>query len=273
MSGIKHILYISDNYPPEINAPAARVSEHAESWVRSGCNVTVITCAPNFPDGEVYEGYKNTLWSSEIINGVRVIRVWSFMASNDGFFKRIIDFISFMMSASMAGIFVRNVDVVIGTSPQFFTLCAAWFIAKIKSKKLFLEIRDLWPESIIAVGAIKNKWLISIISTIEYFLYRSSYGIIVLTESFKNAIVGGGINPDKIQVVTNGVNTKVFYPMKVESQLKEKLLGQYEFLAGYIGTHGYAQSLENIIEVAKKCQENEDSIGFIFVGGGARKNG
>src|SRR5690554_7520691 len=85
------ILFLTDNFPPEVNAPANRTHEHCKEWVKKGVEVTVITCAPNFPKGKVYDGYKNKLYQTEMIDGIKVIRVWSYIAANEGFVKRILD--------------------------------------------------------------------------------------------------------------------------------------------------------------------------------------
>ena len=127
-----HILFLTDNFPPESNAPASRTFEHCREWVRAGHQVTVITCAPNFPKGKVFGGYRNRLWQQEVMAGIRVIRVWSYITANEGFIKRILDYQSFMLSATLAAPFVRGVDVVVGTSPQFFTACAAYVVSRMK---------------------------------------------------------------------------------------------------------------------------------------------
>ena len=114
------ILFLSDNFPPEVNAPATRTYEHCKEWVRCGAEVTVITCVPNFPQGKVYKGYRNKLYQSEIIDGIRVIRVWSYITVNEGFLKRTLDYISFSVSSFFVGLFQRT-DIIIATSPQFFT--------------------------------------------------------------------------------------------------------------------------------------------------------
>ena len=80
-----HILFLSDNFPPEVNAPASRTFEHCREWVKAGHDVTVITCAPNFPQGELYAGYRNRLWQWEEMDGIRVLRVWSYITANAGF--------------------------------------------------------------------------------------------------------------------------------------------------------------------------------------------
>ncbi len=117
-----HILFLTDNFPPEVNAPATRTFEHAREWVRAGHQVTVVTCAPNFPEGKVYDGYRNRPWQTEIIDGIRVVRVWTYITANEGFIRRTIDYMSYMMSAVLAAPFVRDVDLVVGTSPQLFTV-------------------------------------------------------------------------------------------------------------------------------------------------------
>ena len=128
------ILFLTDNFPPEVNAPATRTYEHCCEWVKAGHEVTVITCFPNYPTGKVYKGYKNSLRSkTEWMNGIKVIRVWSYMTANKGFARRILDFISFSVTSFFAGIF-QSCDIIVATSPQFFTALSGrtlhWFKRK-----------------------------------------------------------------------------------------------------------------------------------------------
>ena len=148
-----HILFLSDNFPPEVNAPASRTFEHCREWVRLGHRVTVITCATNFPAGKVFDGYRNRLWSREVIDGIDVARVWTYIAANEGFLKRTLDYLSFMLTSLPASLAVGKVDVIVGTSPQLFTACAAYLAGLFKRRPYVFELRDLWPESIRAVGA------------------------------------------------------------------------------------------------------------------------
>ena len=138
-----HILFLTDNFPPEVNAPASRTFEHCREWVRQGHQVTVVTTAPNFPKGEVFDGYRNRLWQQEEMDGIRVVRVWTYITANAGFAKRTLDYVSFMITGLLGALLVRRVDVVIGTSPQFFTNCAAWLVAAIKRRPFVFELRDL----------------------------------------------------------------------------------------------------------------------------------
>ena len=151
-----HILFLTDNFPPEVNAPASRTFEHCREWVKAGARVTVITCAPNFPKGKVYPGYRNRLVSRETMEGIEVVRVWSYMTANEGLFRRSLDYASFMVAATLASLSVRDVDIVVATSPQFFSACAGRMVSVLKRRPFVFELRDLWPESIRAVGAVKD---------------------------------------------------------------------------------------------------------------------
>ncbi|MBE9571964.1 MAG: glycosyltransferase WbuB, partial [Proteobacteria bacterium] len=128
-----HILFLTDNFPPEVNAPASRTFEHCREWVKAGQQVTVITCAPNFPKGRIYQGYRNKLWQTEVMDGIRVIRVWTYITANEGFLKRTLDYFSYALSSFFAGLFVKS-DVIIATSPQLFTTFSAYAISKVKRR-------------------------------------------------------------------------------------------------------------------------------------------
>lgn len=268
-----HVLFLTDNFPPEVNAPASRTFEHCREWVRMGHKVTVITCAPNFPKGRVYDGYKNSLWSTEIVEGVRVVRVWSYITANEGFVKRILDYQSFMVSAVVASFFIRGVDVVIGTSPQFFTACAAWIVGALKRVPFVFELRDIWPESIKAVGAMNDSVLIRLLEKIEIFLYRKATLIVSVTQAFKTKLVERGIDGAKIVVVTNGVDMSRFKPIPKDRELVGKLCLNGKFVGGYVGTHGLAHHLETILDAAQMLASDVDgqNFHFILLGDGARK--
>ncbi len=266
-----HILFLTDNFPPEVNAPASRTFEHCREWVKAGHQVTIITCAPNFPAGMVFKDYKNKLWQTEEIEGVRVIRVWSYITANSGFIKRILDYISFMPPAVLAALFVKKPDLVIGTSPQFFTVCAAYLVSIFKRIPFVFELRDIWPESIKAVGAMNDSIIIRILEKIELFLYRKAKIIVSVTHAFKKTLISRGIDAEKIHVITNGVDISRFYKTDKDSALVEQLGLQGKFIAGYVGTHGMAHHLETILGAAKVAQKNNDDIQFLLLGNGARK--
>jgi len=266
-----HILFIADNFPPEGNAPATRTYEHAREWVELGHKVTVITCAPNFPEGKVFDGFKNSLYSRSTMEGIVVVRVKTFISSNEGFVLRILDFMSFMFSSFWAGVFQKEVDVVVATSPQFFTAVAGWAISAFKRKKFVFELRDIWPASITAVGAMKDSFAIKLLEKLEMFLYRRADSIVSVTNSFKKELVERGIKGEKISVVLNGVDLTKYQPVvEKNKELSEQYQLEEKIVIGYIGTHGMAHALEHVIDAAELLKAN-DNIRFIFAGGGAAK--
>src|SRR5690606_10578338 len=153
------VLFLSANFPPEVNAPATRLFEHARRWVADGGEVEVITDPPNYPEGEVYDGYENR-YCKEKIGQVEVHRVPMYLAENKGGGKRILSYLSFMASAVWFSRKATRPDVVVATSPQFFTAVAGYAVSRLKRTPFGLEIRDLWPESIVAVGAMRRNALI-----------------------------------------------------------------------------------------------------------------
>ena len=266
------ILFLSDNFPPEVNAPAIRTFEHCKEWVKQGYDVTVITCNPNFPQGKVYKGYRNSLLKKEIIEGIKVVRVWSYITENSGFFKRTFDYISFGISAFFVGLFLKT-DKIIATSPQFFVAIFGYLLSLIKRKPFILEIRDLWPDSIVAVGSLKSDTKIyKLLKKIELFLYRKAYKVVVVTYSFKRYIEQSvEIDNNKIGVYRNGVitsNLKIHDPKQINAKKKELSL-ENKIIITYIGTHGLAHGLDFILACAKKLEHS--NYHFLFVGDGANK--
>ena len=264
-----HILFLTDNFPPEVNAPASRTYEHCREWVKAGHRVTVITCAPNFPKGKVFDGYRNRLFQRERMDGIEVIRVWTYITANEGFLRRILDYLSFMVSAVLASPAAREVDVVVGTSPQFFTACAAYVVSRLKGVPYIFELRDLWPESIKAVGAMKNERILRLLERLEMFLYARSAAVVSVTNSFRRVLVRRGIDGAKIHVVTNGVDVSQFTPRPKDRELTQSLGLEGKFVAGYIGTHGMAHALETLVEAANRLRDS--NVVFLFLGDGARK--
>ena len=184
-----HILFITENYPPEVNATASRVSERAAYWVRWGHRVTVLTSAPNFPQGRVYPGYRNRWYSVEEMEGVRVVRVKTYISQNKGVRRRLLDFISLMVSSYLGSFFQDRPDVVVATSPQFFVTIAGWMIGVTRRCPFVFEIGDLWPASVVAVGAMQQSRMMRLVEKLELFLYHRSSAIVALTKAFKNNLI------------------------------------------------------------------------------------
>lgn len=263
-----HILFLTDNFPPESNAPANRTYEHAKEWINKGAEVTVITCAPNFPKGVIYPGYKNKLWQKSTMDGIKVIRVWSYMSGNSGVLRRTLDYISYGFMAFIASLFIRT-DVIIATTPQFFTAVFGWLASACKRRPWIMEVRDLWPESIKAVDAIRREGVINFLEKIELFLYRRATKIIVVTDAFRENISSRGISKGKIEVIKNGVVLDEYPILPKSTILLKKYNLEGKFIIGYLGTHGLAHRLSFILECAERVTDPD--IHFVLIGDGAKK--
>lgn len=269
-----HILFLTDNFPPEVNAPASRTHEHCREWVKAGHQVTVITTAPNFPTGRVFAGFRNRLYAREELDGIQVVRVWTYITANEGFLKRSLDYISFAVAAVLAGLFTRRFDVVVGTSPQFFTACAAWFLGFLRRRPFVFELRDLWPESIRAVGVMKSGRVLDLLEKVELFLYRRASAVVSVTHAFKADLIRRGIGASKIHVVTNGADLTHFRPRPRDAVLEAQLGLAGKFVIGYVGTHGMAHALGTVLDAAKMVQNQAkgDRLRFVLLGDGAQKS-
>ena len=262
------ILFLTDNFPPEVNAPATRTFEHCREWVRQGAEVTVLTCFPNYPTGKAFQGYKNQLYKVEYIEGIKVVRLWSYMTANQGFFKRVLDYVSFAFMAFWAGLF-KKTDVIVATSPQFFTAVAGGALGLFKRIPWIFEVRDLWPESIRAVEAMRTQRVLDWLEKLELLLYRKATGIVVVTNAFKDNLVRRGIKAGKIEVIKNGVMLDVYQPKPKNKALLEKHGLTNKFVVAYMGTHGMAHKLDFLIEAAIHIKD--PSVQLVFIGDGAEK--
>ena len=266
-----NILFLTENFPPETNAAATRVYERACYWVKAGYSVTIITSAPNFPDGILFPGYKNLWRQVENISGIRVVRVKTFIAPNLGVKRRTIDFLSFMVSGFMIGLFERKPDVIAATSPQFFAAVAGWLLGVFRRVPFVFELGDLWPASIIAVGAVKPGRVLYIIEKPELHLYRRAKSVVALTSAFKENLVARGIDENKIAVIPNGVDLWRYGLRDQDTALADQWNLTGHFIVGYVGTHGMAHALCNVLDAAEKLQDRND-INFLFVGSGAERD-
>jgi glycosyltransferase involved in cell wall biosynthesis len=233
--------------------------------------VTVLTCAPNFPDGKVFEGYENAWYRCEEMHGIRVVRLKTFIARNKGVLLRTLDFLSFMIVSFVAGLAQKRPDVVMSTSPQFFAALGAWATAAVRGLPYIFELGDLWPASISAVGAVRGGVALRAMERVELFLYRRARAVIALTRSFKQDLVMRGISPGKIIVARNGVDLALYHPRTRDQTLADELGLADRLVIGYIGTLGMAHALENVLRAAQLLRDN-DRIRFLFVGSGASKD-
>lgn len=263
------ILLLTDNYPPESNPPALRCSMHAKRWIARGHPVNVVTSFPNFPDGKVFGGYRQSLFKRETLDTVDVLRVPTLIFPNRAIFLRIVDFLSFMVTSCIASFFVRRPDVVLATSPQFFTAVTGWFVSRVYRRPFVFEIRDLWPDSIVAMGVMKEGRAIRLIRMIEQFLYRQADLIVTVTLSSRELLIKRGIDGKKIIVVTNGIDTGQLTPGPAPAELRRRLGLENKIVVSYVGTVGMAHGLQLILDAAQDCRNRLPEVHFMIVGSGA----
>jgi colanic acid biosynthesis glycosyl transferase WcaI len=269
------ILYISQYFPPEMGAPAARASELSKHWAAAGHEVTVLTGFPNHPTGVVPHNYRKKfrrLVAHEQIHGVKIVRSWLLPFPNRKAYERILNYSSFCLSAASTGLFLSRPDVVIATSPQLLVALSGWWIARCKSVPFVFEVRDLWPESLAAVGAGDgNSPLHRTLAMIAGFLYRHADRIAVVTPAFEDHLVKHWRVPrKKISVIENGVETDLF-AFQPATLLRKELGAEGKFVVSYIGTIGMAHGLETILDSAAKLRRTNPEIFFLIVGEGAEK--
>ena len=275
------ILYVSQYFPPEMGAPAARAAELSRHWAAAGHEVTVLTGFPNHPTGVVPPEYRRKfrrLVAREQTDGVNVIRTWLLPFPNRKAYERILNYSSFCASAASTGLFLARPDVVIATSPQLLVALSGWWLARCKRVPFVFEVRDLWPESLAAVGVgDANSLLHRTLAGIAAFLYRHSDRIAVVTPAFEDYLVEHWRVPrEKISVIENGVETSLFAPEPLtggaETGLRRELGVEGKFVVSYIGTMGMAHGLETIIAAALQLQDANPEIAFLIVGEGAEKD-
>jgi colanic acid biosynthesis glycosyl transferase WcaI len=271
------ILYVSQYFPPEMGAPAARVAEMARHWVQAGHQVTVLTGFPNHPTGKIaseYRKHHRRAFMREEFFGAEVIRTWLLPLPNRKAHERILNYGSFCVSAALAGTFVDRPDVVIATSPQLLVGLSGYWIARWKRVPFVFEVRDLWPESLAAVGVGSESSLFHwSLSRVAGLLYRHASRVVVVSPAFERYLAQNWqLDPRKISVVENGVETDLFHPMPPETDsIRAQINAQGHLVVSYIGTIGMAHGLETVLEAAQVLLAIAPAVRFLFIGEGADK--
>ena len=271
------ILYVTQYYPPEMGAPAARASELARHWVNAGHEVSILTGFPNHPTGVVpseWRGRLRRLAYREAVDGVNVYRTWLWPLPNRKAHERIRNYSSFCLSAGLRGLTIPAPDVIIGSSPQLLVGLSAWWLGVAKQVPFVFEVRDLWPESLVAVGAGKEGSLLhEVLAKVAGFLYERADRIVVVTPAFKNHLVQRWRVPaERIAVVENGVESNLFCRVPQEARHLRRALGlDAKFVVSYIGTMGNAHGLETLLDAAATLEQQNPNVEFVLIGEGAEK--
>ncbi len=263
------IVFLSHYFPPEVNAPANRTYEHCREWVRSGHEVHVITCVPSHPLGVPFAGYRSGWYRRETQDGITVHRVWTCLAANRGVLKRTLNFLSFVPTAVWRALRLGPCDIVVGTSPQFFCAVAACVAGMMKRTPWIFELRDLWPDSIAAVGATRRYMPMRALERIELFMYRHARAVVSVSRSFIENLVGRGIDRGKIVFVPNGVDSVVWTAGSRSRGRASLGFDDHALVVSYIGTVGMAHDVGTILHAAGLLKQEGCRLRFVIVGDGA----
>jgi colanic acid biosynthesis glycosyl transferase WcaI len=283
------ILYVSQYFPPEMGAPAARAAELAQHWANAGHTVSILTGFPNHPTGVVPAEWRSRLRrltfhekmahekpAHEKAGSLDVYRTWLWPLPNRKAHERMRNYASFCVSAALRGMTLPRPDVIIATSPQLLVGLAGWWLAFARQIPFVFEVRDLWPESLAAVGVgDENSLLHRSLSAIANFLYRHADHIVVVTPAFKDFLIQNRQVPaEKISVVENGVETDQFSPSTdaERSALRHELSAGNKFVVCYVGTMGMAHGLETLLDAAARLQTENPAVLFLLIGEGAEKD-
>ena len=255
-----HQAFVSPN-----EAGGTRHFEIGQRLVQRGHDFTVIASNLSYLSGKKFSGE-----SSQVQGGVRIFRVATYSALHRSFAHRVLAFISFMFSSFIKGLFVKDVDLVWGTTPPIFQAVSASLLACVRRKPFVLEIRDLWPEFAIEMGVLKNPLLIWIARKVEHCLYGQASHIIVNSPAYKKYLIEKGVDDNRITVIPNGVETSMFRPDDTGEHLRSRLGLNEKYVVTYSGALGMANDIPTLLEVASRLKSKKQ-IHFLLVGDGKER--
>ncbi len=290
------ILLLTQYFPPEFGAAAARSSEHAHCWAEAGHEVEVCTGFPNYPDGVVPEEYRGRFYMRQARDGYIIHRSWIYATPNRAMWRRVLASLSFMVSALFAAVRkCRKPEVIIASSGPFFVGPLGYLVSVIKRAPFVFEVRDLLPKQAVDVGMIKSKIVIRLLYCVESFLYRRSKAVVTVAPASRDVLVERGIPAEKVAVIENGIRPEFYKPGPKENEVRSQYGWQDKFVAMYIGAHGVSQGLYTLLDAAEKLHDANnvaqasrppvndvaqasrlpvpENVVFVFVGDGAEKEG
>ena len=266
-----HILLIHQAFVSPNEAGGTRHYELARHLVQQGHQVTIVASDLSYLSGQRTTA-RPKLVTQEFLDGIQVLRAYTYPALHRSFFWRVISFFSFMFTSLVAALRVKNVDLIMGTSPPIFQALSAWVVAAFRRLPLLLEIRDLWPEFAIDMGVLKSRLLIKLSRCLEAFLYRKADHFVVNSPAYRDYLIGKGIPKEGISFISNGVDTEMFHPDKNGQRVRQQWGLESKFVVTYTGALGMANDIPTILRAAERLQRNKDII-FLVVGDGKeRKN-
>ncbi|WP_206808403.1 glycosyltransferase family 4 protein [Paradesulfitobacterium ferrireducens] len=263
-------LMLTQYFPPETGAAQVRLKELAKGLQRQGHDVTVVTAFPNHPSGVIPPEYRGRFFMKDEVEGLTVFRTWVYPVQRGRFWKRLLNYFSFVFSSLFGILRAGPCDILFVESPPLFLGMTAVLGQWIKGARLVFNVSDLWPESAVALGLVTNKSLIRLTEALESWLYRRSWKLSAVTLGIRDTWLKRGIPAEKVAFLPNGVNLELFRPLPPDREFQDRLQLKDKFVLIYAGTMGYAQGLETVLEAARLLQ-GEEQYRFLFLGDGTEK--
>ena len=259
------VLMVSQFWTPE---PFLKALPFARELVARGHEVEVLTGFPNYPGGQIYEGYRRKLWSREIIEGITVNRVWLYPSHDGSGRHRMLNYLSYAASAFLVGPWVtRRPDVIYVYHPPATAAIPAKWVSFLKRAPVVFDIQDLWPDSVLGTGMMPRR-LAKALEKFCVWVHRSVNRIVVLSAGMRKVLIDRGISPDKIDVIWNWCDEEALRPVSPDPALTKQLRNEGAFVVLFAGTMGVYQALDCVIEAARRMHAEGDNVRFVFVGGG-----
>ncbi len=269
--GKMRVIYLCQHFPPETGAPQIRVYEVSKELISRGHQVEVLTAFPHHPHGIIPEEYKGKFYMYEDWDGIPVHRSWIYPSPKGSFWKRLASYFSFTFSAFYSLMKAKPTDVIICNSPPLFLGITGYLGAKMKRAKFVFNVADIWPESAVELGILKNKSFIRLAEWLERFLYKKSWKIATATEGIKEYMIRKGKDAADVFLLPNGVNTETFKPITKDESLLSEIGIQGKKVFMYAGALGYAQGLDSVLEAALLLKDKQPDAHFLFVGDGQER--
>lgn len=265
------ILMLTQYFPPETGAAQVRLFEVAKAIRDQGHQIEVVTAFPNYPTGVIPPEYQGRFYMRDELDGIPVYRTWIYPVQRGKFWKRLLNYFSFVFSALYGVLKAGKADYVFVESPPLFIGFTTLFTKWVKGAKVIFNVSDLWPESAVSLGLVTNKQLVTLAEGLERTMYTSSWKISTQTEGIIESLKSRGIPGEKIVFLPNGVDPDLFTPHESDQELIEKLRLQGKYVILYAGTMGYAHGLEVALQAAELLEKTEPDVVFLFVGDGSEK--
>ncbi|MBD0261809.1 MAG: glycosyltransferase family 4 protein [Tolypothrix sp. Co-bin9] len=260
------ILIYSYNYYPEPIGIAPLMTELAEGLVKRGHEVRVVTAMPNYPERQIYEGYRGKLYVNEYKNGVQIQRSYVWTRPQPKLLDRVLLDASFVVSSFLPALFGWRPDVILSTSPSLPVCIPTTLLGWLHDCPVVLNLQDILPEAAVHVGLLKNKFLIQVFATLEKFAYRTATKISVIADGFVDNLRSKGVAANKIVQIPNWVDVNFIHPLPKEDNAFRKAhnLGG-KFVVLYSGNIALTQGLETVVKAAAALRDVPD-IAFVIVG-------